>query len=253
MDLDSDQSLLSGERSQRHQAHGSASLIGKCMPCFSWIKVSRTQSEDVGSSGDADKQHSNLLLYLTLAGALVGLFVGALVSMNQPSKETMELIGFPGEILLNILRALVLPLVMSSIIVGITSLGSPPPKKKKQPKAFRKWLHSIMSFHWTVSLFWCQLWVYIRSSELPCWIFFFFTWNTCRHNERHRQAWAALNRVLCGHHSAGSHFWHHMGLSLTTWYLSFFFFFLAVLLTVSLGHHLILCKDCHCGMSPWWC
>jgi Na+/H+-dicarboxylate symporter len=36
----------------------------------------------------------------------------------------MELLGFPGEILLSMLRALVVPLIMSSIVVGITSLGT---------------------------------------------------------------------------------------------------------------------------------
>ena len=35
----------------------------------------------------------------------------------------MEVISFPGEILLNILRSLVIPLIMCSVIVGIASLG----------------------------------------------------------------------------------------------------------------------------------
>jgi hypothetical protein len=55
----------------------------------------------------------------------VGMVAGWAASVTGPSKTTMELVGFPGEILLSMLRALVVPLIMSSIIVGITSLGAP--------------------------------------------------------------------------------------------------------------------------------
>ena len=54
----------------------------------------------------------------------MGLVAGGAASVTGPSKTTMELLGFPGEILLSMLRALVVPLIMSSIVVGITSLGT---------------------------------------------------------------------------------------------------------------------------------
>lgn len=55
---------------------------------------------------------------------MVGLVAGYIVSVTGPDKATLELLGFPGEVLLSMLRALVVPLILSSIVVGITSLGS---------------------------------------------------------------------------------------------------------------------------------
>lgn len=58
------------------------------------------------------------------SGAVVGLVIGYIVSVSSPGRSTIELLGFPGELLLSMLRALVVPLILSSIVVGITSLGS---------------------------------------------------------------------------------------------------------------------------------
>ena len=54
----------------------------------------------------------------------MGLVVGYFVNTYPPGATVIELLGFPGEILLNILRALVLPLIMASLIAGVTSIGN---------------------------------------------------------------------------------------------------------------------------------
>lgn len=70
----------------------------------------------------------NLLLILLLGSVIFGCAVGFLVRAVRPSmmtnkREVMYLM-FPGEMLMRMLRMLILPLIMSSLISGIAGLDA---------------------------------------------------------------------------------------------------------------------------------
>lgn len=67
----------------------------------------------------------NMQLILTLASVVVGLGLGVALRAAQPEPRTIELIGFPGEILMSMLKLTILPLISASLISGErTSLTS---------------------------------------------------------------------------------------------------------------------------------
>lgn len=73
---------------------------------------------------------NNLLLVLLIIGAAVGLLIGVLVNppvnrISDPEKKatTVMLMAFPGELLMNMLRMLVLPLVIASLITAVSGLN----------------------------------------------------------------------------------------------------------------------------------
>lgn len=73
----------------------------------------------------------NLLLILIIAGCVIGFIIGVVVNESvqkikhkEDRKTTLMLIGFPGELLMNMLKMLVLPLIIASLITAIASLDS---------------------------------------------------------------------------------------------------------------------------------
>ena len=90
--------------------------------------------DDVVNTGKVSEQKSdvrnNLLLVLLISGVTIGLLIGVLVNpevnrISDPEKKatTVMLIGFPGELLMNMLRMLILPLVMASLITAVSGLN----------------------------------------------------------------------------------------------------------------------------------
>ena len=63
------------------------------------------------------------LLVATVAAVLVGMVGGWLLSFARPSAAVVALVGFPGELFLNALKMLVLPLVALSVSSGVLSLS----------------------------------------------------------------------------------------------------------------------------------
>ncbi|XP_041354083.1 excitatory amino acid transporter-like isoform X1 [Gigantopelta aegis] len=66
----------------------------------------------------------NLLLVLTVAGVVLGVLFGFLARMAKPSADTIMLISFPGDILMRMLKLLIMPLIVSSMITGLASLDA---------------------------------------------------------------------------------------------------------------------------------
>ncbi|XP_046381640.1 excitatory amino acid transporter-like [Haliotis rufescens] len=62
------------------------------------------------------------LLLLTIAGIVVGFGVGFGVRELHPSKDALMWIGMPGELFLRMLRMMILPLIVCSVISGTASL-----------------------------------------------------------------------------------------------------------------------------------
>ena len=60
----------------------------------------------------------NLLLVMTVASVVLGALLGFALRSTDPSPQTVMLISFPGEILMNMLKLMILPLIVSSLISG---------------------------------------------------------------------------------------------------------------------------------------
>ncbi|VDM66148.1 unnamed protein product [Strongylus vulgaris] len=60
----------------------------------------------------------NLLLILTILGVIGGVLGGGLLRFLEPSADVVKYIGFPGELFMNMLKAMILPLIIASLISG---------------------------------------------------------------------------------------------------------------------------------------
>ena len=52
------------------------------------------------------------LLVKTIVGVMLGIVVGSITRATNPTPRAVELIGFPGELFMRLLRALIIPLVI---------------------------------------------------------------------------------------------------------------------------------------------
>jgi solute carrier family 1 (high affinity glutamate transporter) protein 2 len=59
------------------------------------------------------------LLILTILSVVAGALLGFLIRFAEPSRATVTLITFPGEILMNMLKMMILPLIIASLISGL--------------------------------------------------------------------------------------------------------------------------------------
>ncbi|KAH9490904.1 Excitatory amino acid transporter 2 [Bulinus truncatus] len=66
----------------------------------------------------------NLLLVLTITGVLFGIIFGFALRPAQPSVDAIMLISFPGDVLMRMLKMLIVPLIISSMITGLASLDA---------------------------------------------------------------------------------------------------------------------------------
>ncbi|XP_003702289.2 excitatory amino acid transporter 2 isoform X1 [Megachile rotundata] len=71
-----------------------------------------------------DWMRENMLLILTIAGVLLGLILGFLGRLFNPSPQAITLISFPGELLMRLLKMFILPLIISSLIAGMAQLDA---------------------------------------------------------------------------------------------------------------------------------
>ncbi|XP_019943975.1 neutral amino acid transporter B(0) [Paralichthys olivaceus] len=65
---------------------------------------------------------SNLLVILTVAGVIIGVFIGLGVRNATLTQTQIIYIGFPGELLIRLLKMIIIPLVVCSLVSGSASL-----------------------------------------------------------------------------------------------------------------------------------
>lgn len=66
----------------------------------------------------------NMLLVLTVIGVILGSIIGFAARAGNPSDDVIHLISFPGEVLMRMLKMLILPLIVSSMISGLSNLDA---------------------------------------------------------------------------------------------------------------------------------
>ncbi|XP_074503078.1 neutral amino acid transporter A [Sebastes fasciatus] len=66
----------------------------------------------------------NLLVIMTVSGVLVGVLLGSMVRNMNLTRAQMTYFAFPGEMLLRMLKMIILPLVVCSLVSGAASLDT---------------------------------------------------------------------------------------------------------------------------------
>ncbi|PNF17685.1 hypothetical protein B7P43_G07363 [Cryptotermes secundus] len=67
---------------------------------------------------------ANLLLVTTVSGVLFGLFLGFVLRPLKLSPDAVMVISYPGEIFMRLLKLLILPLIIASLIAGSAKLNA---------------------------------------------------------------------------------------------------------------------------------
>merc|ERR1719195_1608646 len=65
-----------------------------------------------------------MLLVITFAGVSLGVLVGLLLRKYQLDSVTVSYIAYPGELFMRLLKLMILPLVIASLITGSASLNA---------------------------------------------------------------------------------------------------------------------------------
>ena len=60
----------------------------------------------------------NMLLVITFAGVSLGVLVGLLLRKYQLDSVTVSYIAYPGELFMRLLKLMILPLIIASLITG---------------------------------------------------------------------------------------------------------------------------------------
>lgn len=66
----------------------------------------------------------NLLLILTFSGVICGVGLGFVIRLFEPDKTVILLLAYPGELFIRMLKLMILPLVIASLIAGSASLNA---------------------------------------------------------------------------------------------------------------------------------
>lgn len=67
---------------------------------------------------------NNLLLILTFSGVFCGVALGFGIRVLEPDKTVILLLAYPGELFIRMLKLMILPLVIASLIAGSASLNA---------------------------------------------------------------------------------------------------------------------------------
>ena len=111
---------------------GASLLHGRIESSSGDARGARSDGNDNGQRTDPDAESpsgcigalkAEPLLLRTIVGVILGIIVGSIARTANPTPRAVELIGFPGELFMRLLRALVIPLVAVSMACGVTSLS----------------------------------------------------------------------------------------------------------------------------------
>ena len=83
----------------------------------------------------------NLLLILTFSGVVIGVVGGLALRYWDPADSTIHLLAYPGELFMRLLKLMILPLVIASLVTGSASLNA----KMSGMIAFRTILYFLVT------------------------------------------------------------------------------------------------------------
>uniref|UniRef100_A0AC35FHF8 Amino acid transporter n=1 Tax=Panagrolaimus sp. PS1159 TaxID=55785 RepID=A0AC35FHF8_9BILA len=85
----------------------------------------------------------NLLLSLTISGVIIGIWLGFILRGQNLSENTVSLVKFPGEIFMQVLKLMILPLIISSLIAALAQMDL---KESKQMAILTVGYYSVTTF-----------------------------------------------------------------------------------------------------------
>ena len=85
--------------------------------------------------------NENLLLILTFSGVVIGVVGGLALRYWDPADSTIHLLAYPGELFMRLLKLMILPLVIASLVTGSASLNA----KMSGMIAFRTILYFLLT------------------------------------------------------------------------------------------------------------
>ncbi|XP_017775394.1 PREDICTED: excitatory amino acid transporter isoform X2 [Nicrophorus vespilloides] len=95
------------------------------MPEENTVKIECTEHSDKKEMTGAKKWMSeNLLLLGTLLGVAIGAIIGFGLRPCNLSQSSIMLISYPGELFMRLLKLIILPLIISSLVAGSASLNA---------------------------------------------------------------------------------------------------------------------------------
>ena len=78
----------------------------------------KPQIKQVTVSGLRSWLKENLLLVITFSGVSLGVIIGILLKPLELDSVTVSYIGYPGELFMRLLKLMILPLIIASLITG---------------------------------------------------------------------------------------------------------------------------------------
>ncbi|XP_055386681.1 excitatory amino acid transporter isoform X2 [Condylostylus longicornis] len=87
-------------------------------------KTTERSEAPVELTGIRKSLKENLMLLVTLSGVTLGVIIGFSLRQFNLSEDSIMLISYPGELFMRILKLMILPLVISSLIAGSASLNA---------------------------------------------------------------------------------------------------------------------------------
>ena len=88
-----------------------------CLPEPGKFKMKPAMSQ-VTVSGLRSWLKENLLLVITFSGVSLGVIIGILLKTLDLDPLTISYIGYPGELFMRLLKLMILPLIIASLITG---------------------------------------------------------------------------------------------------------------------------------------
>lgn len=68
----------------------------------------------------------NIFLVILICGIIIGVVMGILIKVNHPDfhedKRNVMYLAFPGDLLLRMLKCMIIPLIVSSLVAGMASI-----------------------------------------------------------------------------------------------------------------------------------
>ncbi|CAH2253784.1 neutral amino acid transporter A [Pelobates cultripes] len=104
------------------ESNGHAGNYSDCTVCQ--VEDSKSSGKPRERQGCAQFLKKNAIVILTVSGVLVGVGLGTAVRGMNLTKAQMTYFAFPGEMLLRMLKMIILPLVVCSLISGAASLDT---------------------------------------------------------------------------------------------------------------------------------
>ncbi|XP_077287094.1 excitatory amino acid transporter 2 isoform X2 [Arctopsyche grandis] len=85
---------------------------------------SQLPADSPPSKGVRKFLHDNLLLIVTISGVLLGIIIGFSLRSIDLNENVIMLISYPGELFMRILKLMILPLIVASLIAGSASINA---------------------------------------------------------------------------------------------------------------------------------